>query len=184
MTELRELVHRVAAHGADTAERFAAERELCLLLAPRIRLYGLRHLRDDATAADLVQEALIAFIEAMRAGRVEDLEHVDRFIFGTCRHLVSRLRRAQRRAQTFAGAVLPLSEVALPPAFSSVDSARLALCLGRVGAREQRVVLLTFQEDRNADEIAIELGTSASNVRVLRHRAMLALQRCVEGSAV
>ena len=48
---------------------------------------------------------------------------------------------------------------------------------------EGRVVLLTFQEDRSADEIASELGTSAGNVRVLRHRAMLALQRCVTGSA-
>jgi DNA-directed RNA polymerase specialized sigma24 family protein len=46
------------------------------------------------------------------------------------------------------------------------------------------VVLLTFQEDRSADEIASELGTSAGNVRVLRHRALLALQRCVAGSAV
>jgi RNA polymerase sigma-70 factor, ECF subfamily len=183
MTELRDLVRSVGACGADADERFAAERELCLLLAPRIRLYGLRHLRDETAAADLVQEALIVLLEAAREGRIGDPEHVERFVFGTCRHFVSRSRRAERRARTFAGAVLPLSAAVLPPAFSSVDSARLALCLGRVGAREQRVVLLTFQEDRSADEIASELGTSAGNVRVLRHRAMLALQRCVEGSA-
>lgn len=182
MTELRDLVRGACACAADAAAQFEAERKLCLLLAPRIRLYGLRHLRDEAAAADLVQEALIVLLEAVREGRIEDPEHIERFVFGTCRHFVSRSRRAERRAQTFAGAVLPLSDAALPPAFSSIDSARLALCLGLVGAREQRVVLLTFQEDRSADEIASELGISAGNVRVLRHRAMLALQRCVEGS--
>ena len=81
------------------------------------------------------------------------------------------------------GAVLPLSAAELPPAFSSLDAARVALCLGKVGAREQRVVLLTFQEGWSAEEIATELGTSPGNVRVLRHRAMAALGRCVEGSA-
>jgi len=183
MTELPELMFSIAASGAETAERLAAERELCLMLAPRIRLYGLRHLRNETAAADLLQEALLVLLEAVRAGRIEEPEHVERFVFGTCRHLVSRSRRDERRAQSFAGAVLPLSEATLPPAFSSVDSARLALCLARVGAREQRVVLLTFQEERGAEEIASELGTSVGNVRVLRHRAMLALQRCVEGNA-
>ncbi|HTQ06781.1 MAG TPA: sigma-70 family RNA polymerase sigma factor [Polyangiaceae bacterium] len=182
MTEFRELVRCVAAHDGEAAERVAAERELFLLLAPRIRLYGLRHLRSETAAADLVQEVGVVLLEAVRAGRIEDLEHIERFVFGTCRHLVSRSRRNERRAQAFAGAVLPLSDTELPPSFSSVDSARLALCLGRVGAREQRVVLLSFQEERSADEIASELGISVGNVRVLRHRAMRALQRCVEGS--
>jgi RNA polymerase sigma-70 factor (ECF subfamily) len=33
----------------------AAEAELYRRLAPRVRLYGLRHLRDRHAAADLVQ---------------------------------------------------------------------------------------------------------------------------------
>ncbi len=69
MTEFRELVSSVAAYGAETAERFAAERELCLMLAPRIRRYGLRHLRDETAAADLLQEALIVLLQA--SARVE-----------------------------------------------------------------------------------------------------------------
>jgi RNA polymerase sigma-70 factor (ECF subfamily) len=176
-------VRCVAAGDAETIEQSAAERELCQLLAPRIRLYGLRHLRNETAAADLVQEAVIVLLEAVRAGRIEDLEHIERFVFGTCRHLVSRSRRNERRAEAFAGAVATLSDAASPPSFSSIDSARLALCLGRLGAREQRVVLLSFQEDRSTEEIANELHISAGNARVLRHRAMRALQRCVEGSA-
>src|SRR3954465_6666630 len=104
MTELRDLVRSVGACRADADERSAAERELCLTLAPRIRLYGLRHLRNETAAADLLQEALIVLLEAVRAGRIEEPEHIERFVFGTCRHLVSRSRRDERRAQTFAGA--------------------------------------------------------------------------------
>jgi hypothetical protein len=59
MAELHDLVDTVAG-GAAMCERLAAEHELCVQLAPRIRLYGLRHLRDEAAAADLVQEARTA----------------------------------------------------------------------------------------------------------------------------
>lgn len=182
MSELRALVRAVA--GADApATRHEAERELCLRLAPRLRLYAHRHLRDEAAAADLVQEALIILLRAARDGRIEDLDHVDRFVLGTCRNLVSRARRDERRARDFAGAVLPLQVDELPPAYSSVDASRLALCLGKIAPREQSVVLLSFQEERSTDDIATTLGISAGNVRVLRHRAIQALQRCIEGSA-
>lgn len=182
MSELAALVRAVAGASAP-ADRAIAERALCLELAPRIRLYGLRHLADEAAAADLAQEALIVLLEAARCGRIENLDEVERFVFGTCRNLVARTRRDERRARSFAGAVLPLHTDELPPAFSSVDAARLSLCLAKIAAREQSVVLLTFHEERSADEIAAELGLSAGNVRVLRHRAIAALQRCVEGTA-
>ena len=176
-----ELVARIGDPSTPEADRSAAERELCVRLAPRIRLYGLRHLRDDVAAADLVQDALLVVLRAAREGRIDDPAHVDRFALGTCRHWVSHVRRAERLARDFEAVALPLDRETLPPAFSRIDADRLADCLGKVGARERRVVLLTFQEDRTADEIATEMGTSPGNVRVLRHRAMAALQRCVEG---
>jgi DNA-directed RNA polymerase specialized sigma24 family protein len=40
---------------------------------------------------------------------------------------------------------------------------------------------MTFYDERPAEEIAAALETSAGNVRVLRHRALLALRACVEG---
>jgi len=36
-----------------------AEAEMCRRLGPRIRLYGLRHLRSSAAADDLVQQVLL-----------------------------------------------------------------------------------------------------------------------------
>jgi RNA polymerase sigma-70 factor, ECF subfamily len=181
--EQQELVARVADDGAPEVERLAAERELCRYLAPRIRLYGLRHLRNEAAADDLVQEVLLVVLRAARENRIESPELVDRFALGTSRNLVARAHRSEKRSKALEDTVLASIEDALPPPFSELDAARLAVCLGKLRAREQRVVMMTFQEDRSANEIALEIGTSAGNVRVLRHRAIAQLQLCVEGGA-
>jgi len=65
----RELALRVATGSADAG---AAETELYGRLAPRVRLYGLRHLRDPASADDLVQDVLMLTLERLRAGRVRE----------------------------------------------------------------------------------------------------------------
>jgi RNA polymerase sigma-70 factor (ECF subfamily) len=59
-----ELARRIAAAGARPDA--GAEAELCRRLAPRIRLYGLRHLRDPHAAHDLVQQVLLATLERLR----------------------------------------------------------------------------------------------------------------------
>jgi RNA polymerase sigma-70 factor (ECF subfamily) len=43
-------------------------------------------------------------------------------------------------------------------------------------------VSLTFFEDRSAEEIAETLATTAGHVRVLRHRAIASLRRCLDGA--
>ena len=52
----------------------AAEAELFRRLAPRVRLYGLRHLRDPAAADDLVQDVLLMTFDSLRAGKVREHE--------------------------------------------------------------------------------------------------------------
>ena len=74
-----ELVRQV---GAGDRE---AEAELCRRMGPRIRLYGLRHLRDAHAAEDLTQQVLITTLEALRAGRLREPEKLASFVLGTCR---------------------------------------------------------------------------------------------------
>ena len=62
-----DLARRVARHGGSTGDR-DAEAELCRRFAPRIRLYGLKHLRSEERAADLVQSVLLVVIEALASG--------------------------------------------------------------------------------------------------------------------
>src|SRR5690348_15067279 len=75
------------------------EEDLCRAMAPRIRLYGLRHLRDEQAAADLVQQVLIMTIESLRSGKVRDLGKIESFVLGMCRMVVLEIRRGGARRE-------------------------------------------------------------------------------------
>src|SRR3954466_293100 len=75
----------------------AEEAELYRRFAPRVRLYGRRHLRNDAAADDLAQEVLILTIERLRAGEVRRPEEIGSFILGTSRMMAHGERRIARR---------------------------------------------------------------------------------------
>ena len=76
-----------------------AEAELFRRMAPRIRLYGLRHLRDVHAAEDLAQQVLITTLEALRAGRLREPEKLASFVLGTCRMTVLDQRRGTQRKE-------------------------------------------------------------------------------------
>jgi len=173
-----ELAKRVAAGGDGARE---AEAELFRRLAPRARLYGLRHLRDAGAADDLVQQVLLVTIERLRAGRVRKPEQLASFVLGACRLAVRNERRGRGRRegllQRFA-ADFPRRAEPEPP---SLDRRRLGECLGRLGLRERTVLVLTFYAELPSAEIAARLGLSADNVRTVRHRAFARLRDCVTG---
>jgi RNA polymerase sigma-70 factor, ECF subfamily len=146
-------------------------------------MYGQRHLRDDQAADELVQQVLLAVIEAARAGRIEQPDRIDAFVLGTARNISWDMRRAdgrQRRVAARAGAGLPEG---WEPEWPRVDRLRLEACLGKLGPRERTIVMMTFAEDRSADDIGSALQLTPGNVRVIRHRALAQLQSCVEGGA-
>lgn len=165
-----------AAPGVDTA----AETELCRRFAPRVRLYGLRHLGSEAAAADLMQQVILLTIERLRAGVLHEPERLTSFVFGICRMAVLDLRRGAARRErllTTYGEALEPPE-APPP---DLDRERLAHCLERLPERERTVLLLTFYDDMPAEVLARELGLSPANVRVIRHRGLAHLRACVTG---
>jgi RNA polymerase sigma-70 factor (ECF subfamily) len=60
-----------------------------------------------------------------------------------------------------------------------LNQARLAQCLEALAERERTVVALTFLADKDGDAVARDLGISAGNVRVIRHRALARLRECM-----
>ena len=174
-----ELARRIAACVPGEARE--AEAELYRRLAPRVRLYGRKHLRDDHAAADLAQQVMLMTIEKLRAGQLREPERVISFVFGTCRMMTMEMRRAQTRREQLLqqyGDDLPIADASISP---RLDEERVAACLDRLPERERSVVLMTFYEDRQADEVAGLLGLNAGNVRVIRHRAIRRLRDCVTG---
>jgi len=148
-------------------------------MAPRIRLYGLRHLRDEQAAADLVQQVLMITVESIRAGKVRDAQKIESFVLGTCRMVVLEIRRGGARRERLLEQYLPPV-----PAFPELapDLGKLAECLGKLAERERSVVVMTFYEEHSSQTVAGALGLSNENVRVIRHRALGRLRRCMTGS--
>lgn len=173
-----ELARRVASRGLQGGAA-AEEAELCRRFAPRIRLYGLKHLREEDRARDLVQSVLVSVLEAVRSGRVEDPSRIDRFVLGTCRHLVLSVRRRERRAEPTDTSELDLP--VLPADTDAVDTGALLRCLAALDDRARTVLQLSFYREQRAAEVAAALATTAGNVRVVRHRALAQLRRCLGG---
>lgn len=173
-----EVVRRIGSgHDRD------AESELFRRMAPRVRLYGLRHLRDGHAADDLTQQVLITTLEALRAGRLREPDKLASFILGTCRMTVLDLRRgAQRRERLLAefGADL---QVPTQPFLPHLDHEHLARCVQTLKERERTVVVMTFYDERTGSDVASFLGISEANVRVIRHRAIHQLRACMGGGA-
>ena len=168
------LVERVASGGSGSA---VAETEICRRFAPRIRLYGLKHLRAEDRADDLVQLVLMTTLEAARAGRIEDPARLDRFVLGTCRNTALRVREREARLEL---KELPELDSPFEMNIETIDLDVLFRCIAALEERPRVVVQLSFQEERSAEEIAAQLGTTAANVRVVRHRAIAQLRACVD----
>jgi RNA polymerase sigma-70 factor (ECF subfamily) len=159
--------------------RHEAEAEMCRRMGPRIRLYGLRHLRSSSAADDLVQQVLLKTLEALRAGRLRDAVKLAPFVLGTCRMTVLDLRRSRERQEQlleeFGRVLIPVQSHAAP-----LDGGRLARCVAALKERERSVVVMTYYDEISAIETGRSLGISEANVRVIRHRAIKRLRACME----
>jgi RNA polymerase sigma-70 factor (ECF subfamily) len=71
----------------------------------------------------------------------------------------------------------PVSDEGAPV---TLDFAALIPCLKLLDQRARQVVSLSFMEQHPTDEIATRVGITAGNVRVVRHRAIASLRRCLD----
>jgi RNA polymerase sigma-70 factor, ECF subfamily len=158
----------------------AAEEQFCRRFAPRIRLFGLKRLRSEAAAADLVQDVLILVLDKLRSGDVREPNQIASFVFGAARQLVIDSRRSgdrrTRLLDTFAQDLEPAAESTT----HAFDTDRLKVCLQLLAERERAVLVMTFYNDCPADELGTQLGLSPGNVRVIRHRGIERLRDCLQ----
>jgi RNA polymerase sigma-70 factor (ECF subfamily) len=171
-----ELARAIA--SATPGAAHSEESELYGRFARRVRLYGLKHLRDEAAAEDLAQEVLLVTIERLRAGEVRNPDEIGSFILGTSRMLANSTERKTRRRENLT-AQLHAPELYAEPVVESGDIAVVERCLRVLTERDRRVLLLTFYAEKTSSEIAEELRVTGTAVRVARHRALERLRACV-----
>jgi RNA polymerase sigma-70 factor (ECF subfamily) len=172
-----ELARAIAAAPAGAAQ--AEESELYRRFAGRVRLYGLRHLRDDAAADDLAQQVLLVTIERLRAGEVRNPDEIGSFILGTSRMLAGSMARKTRRREALLALFHAPARYVEPSGGAAGDIDAMERCLHGLAERDRRVLLLTFYAEKTSAEIAAELGVTGTVVRVARHRALGRLRDCV-----
>lgn len=167
---------RAAASGDRASESLLVER-----MRPAIRFFTRRRLRG-ADADELMQDAVLLLVEALREGRVTDPSALGSFTLGLCRNLVrDRARIAERRAdlwQRYGSDEEPTTEG--PGAQMLFHRGVLEDCLGQLTQRARAVLKHAFVEDAANPEIASALSLSEGNVRVIRHRALVQLRECLE----
>jgi RNA polymerase sigma-70 factor (ECF subfamily) len=179
-------IHQLSATDAELARCIAStspgmaqneEAELYRRFAPRVRLYGLKHLRDEAAAQDLVQQVLLVTIERLRAREVRKPEEIGSFILGTSRMMAGAIARTERRRQILLEHVNPAEPVAGSPV--APDEIGVERCLQTLDPRDRAVLIFTFYAENTTSEIAEQLGLSSGGVRVARHRALNRLRECL-----
>jgi RNA polymerase sigma-70 factor (ECF subfamily) len=171
-----QLVESIAS-GSDAR----AEARLYTRYQRRVYLYGLKHLGDPDAAWDLTQEVLSLVMSKLRQGELREPERLGSFLLGTCRLIVTGERRTQARRKKLLLRYTDPSEAAAPVPVERFDLERVSRCLGALNDREQTVLLLSYYAELDASAIGAELGISAGNVRVMRHRAFERLHACVQG---
>jgi RNA polymerase sigma-70 factor (ECF subfamily) len=148
-------------------------------MAPRIRRYGLRHLRDHHAAEDLTQQVLITTLQALRAGRLRESDKLESFVLGTCRMMVLDLRRTAHRRDQLLEQFGPETLYPAPTPALEPDHQTLTRCVQSLRERERAVVLMSFYDEQTATDVARFLNISEANVRVIRHRAIRLLRDCM-----
>ena len=96
--------------------------------------------------------------------------------------VIDSRRNTERRArlvETFALDLEPADGVPDP----GFDADRLRQCLALLAERERAVLVMTFYDDCPSDQLGEQLGLSAGNVRVIRHRGIERLRKCVQEEA-
>ena len=172
--------------AAGLARDKPAEAMLYESMAPRIRLYGLKHLRNPQGAADLVQDVMLMTLKRLSHGEIREPERIASFVLGASRQCVLDIQRGARRRDgllhTYRHDFAAVDEAADPNVNAALDAPRLQHCLAQLPERERTVILMTFYDESPAETVARQLHISPPNVRVIRHRGIERLRRCVEGS--
>jgi RNA polymerase sigma factor (sigma-70 family) len=144
----------------------------------RLRLFAMRRLADAVAAEDAAQETLRRVLEALKQGRVRDLQALPSYTFETARHVCQHVIRDRDRAERFTA---PFDALEGAPAqtpgplttlIAREREAHIRHALSELDETDRVLIWMSFVEGLSAEVIAERLGLTAVNVRVKRHRIL------------
>jgi RNA polymerase sigma-70 factor (ECF subfamily) len=155
-----------------------AESALVARFWDRVRLFAARRVGDATAAEDVAQETLRRVVDALRAGRVENIDAIAGFVFQTAKHVCMHAHRAAgREAQAMRRLGDPSSSGDLQPdALTSLVSeerrARVRAALDSLARDDRDLLRALYFDQLDTSELSARLGVSQGALRVRKHRAL------------
>jgi RNA polymerase sigma-70 factor (ECF subfamily) len=155
----------------------AAFAELYDAYAPRVRRFLRHQLGDDDLAEDLLQRTFVKMIEALPRYHARGLPF-GAWVFRIARNAVIDHRRTAHPALGLDAVAERPSEVGDPAALAerNQDRATLRAALDMLPSDQRDVLVWRFLAGLSPAETAVMMGRSNGAVRVLQHRALVALR--------
>ena len=156
----------------------AAEGELSARYWDRVRLFALRRLRDLAGAEDVAQDVIRVVTEALRAGRVENLDALPGYVFRTAQHLcLQRMRSSGREARALdrLGNEPAPDQRALDPLVALIGEERrfsVRRALSGLAPPDRELLTLIYFDEIDSAVASNRLGITQEAFRVRKHRAL------------
>jgi RNA polymerase sigma-70 factor (TIGR02943 family) len=159
--------------------------------------YALARVRRPDAAEDVVQQALLAALDARArfAGRCSERTWLTAILKRKAADWLRAAARREARAEPLPDEWADAQFTARgqwarqPGAWSAADPARelasaefravLGACLDKLPPRLARAFVLRHVDEESAEFVRNELGATATNLGVMLHRARLRLWRCV-----
>jgi RNA polymerase sigma factor (sigma-70 family) len=170
-SELVELANRIA--QGDTV----AENRLVQLYSERVRVMATHRTRDPEASKELVDDVMMAAIQALRSGKVRETGRLGAFIHGTAKNLINNFQRSRSRRPIMGQ--LPDNLPGLDGTDileSNSDFDQVWRSIEQLDARDRELLRLLFVEGKTPEEIAAHMGLTSDAVRQRKCRALKRLK--------
>jgi len=157
---------------------------------PGLRRLLVRHARDPALAADILNDAIVTTLEKWRAGQIAKPEQICGYVFQVALNLLRNHRRsiAERPERRVDSEVLERTQgntASVDELAETGMAQRVRTLLQGMGSARDRTILKRFYLDEDSKEtICSELGLLADQFDKVLHRARARLRELLEASGL
>ena len=160
--------------------------QFCRIFSPVVEAFARQMGLRPSEAEDAAQETLMAFCQAVQAGRYDRQQgQLSSWLFGFARRIVLKTQRQQGRHLGQSASPESLEKLSNDPTIHLTWETQwqrivLGRCLERVRQESDAKVFAAFTQyalqDRSADEVARQLGISRNAVYIAKHRILSRLR--------
>ncbi len=158
-----------------------AEDDLLRYFSPRIFLLLCARTRDREASRDLLQDALIAVLRALRQGQLRDHDKLAAFVLGIARNIAQSYLRDGRQSREEPLGEEPACPVASDALEASERDLHVRQALAELDPTDQEILRMTLVDGCKPGVIADALGLTSEVVRQRKSRATKKVAQFVKG---